>query len=253
MEWDTPFTIFVCNIAPSLPDSFIKRILDLCGKVNRWRRALGVKDEPYDFAFVDFAGPVDALRALRVIPQIVILEKQWTANVDKERRLDLDSYESSLRMKPDYDRQKEYRNDQTIVHMINQIVESSAFAKSVDRLTEVLQSEFDDERNGEHYRYKKEVRDENDRYEQIFRSNLIDWKKTEVQYSLELNEMKKSTESSEERIKREDFLENWTMPKFDLESGKTEYLSQWNDFLEYRKTRKQIRQNEIQLEKLIEE
>ena len=171
MEWDTPVTIFVCNIAPSLPDSFIKRILDQCGKVSRWRRALGVKDEPYDFAFVDFSSPVDALRALRVIPQIVILEKHWFANVDKERRLDLDSYESSMKMKPDYDRQKEYRNDQTIVHMINQIVESSAFAKSVERLTDVLQSEFDDDRNGEHYRYKKEIRDENDRYEQIFRTN----------------------------------------------------------------------------------
>ena len=106
MEYDTPVTIFICNIATSLPDSFIKRVLDQCGKVNRWRRALGVKDEPYDFAFVDFLTTNDTLRALRVIPQIVILEKRWSATVDKEKRYDLDAYESSLKMKPDYDRQK---------------------------------------------------------------------------------------------------------------------------------------------------
>lgn len=253
MEYDTPVTIFICNISPSLPDSFIKRILDQCGKVNTWRRALGVKNEPYDFALVDFATPVDALRALRVIPQIIILEKRWFATVDKDRRLDLDSYESSLQMKPDYDRQKEYRNDQTIVHMINQIVESSAFAQSVKRLTEILISDFDDNRNEEHYRYDREIRDENARYEQVFRSNLNDWKIKEAQYSLELKEMKKSTESSEERNQRENDLENWKMPKFDLNEGKEEYLKRWNMFLEYRKQRKQIRQNEIQLEKLIEE
>ena len=94
-------------------------------------------------------------------------------------------------MKPDYDRQKEYRNDQTIVHMINQIVESSAFAQSVKRLTEILISDFDDNRNEEHYRYDREIRDENARYEQVFRSNLNDWKIKEAQYSLELKEMKK--------------------------------------------------------------
>ncbi|KAK8861136.1 putative RNA-binding protein 25 [Tritrichomonas musculus] len=253
MEYDTPVTIFICNIATSLPDSFIKRVLDQCGKVNRWRRALGVKDEPYDFAFVDFLTTNDTLRALRVIPQIVILEKRWSATVDKEKRYDLDAYESSLKMKPDYDRQKEHRKDQTIVHMINQIVESSAFAKSVERLTEVLHSEFDDDRNGEHYKYKKEVRDENDRYEQIFRANLIDWRKTEIQYNNESKQMKKSEKKSEESINRESFLENWKKPKFDLGDGKEEYLSQWNKFLEYRKQRRQIRQNELKLEELIKQ
>ena len=137
--------------------------------------------------------------------------------------------------------------------MINQIVESSAFAKSVERLTEVLHSEFDDDRNGEHYKYKKEVRDENDRYEQIFRANLIDWRKTEIQYNNESKQMKKSEKKSEESINRESFLENWKKPKFDLGDGKEEYLSQWNKFLEYRKQRRQIRQNELKLEELIKQ
>ncbi|OHS97040.1 hypothetical protein TRFO_36786 [Tritrichomonas foetus] len=253
MDWDTPVTLFVCNIAPSLPDTFVRRILDQCGTVNRWKRAFGVKDEPCDFGFVDYASPNDALRALRVIPQIVILEKKWEAHIDKEKKFDLDSYESALKMRIDYDRSKETRKEQMIVHMVNEIVASSAFARTVKRLTANLESQFDEERTAEHYRYQNEVRHENDLYEQYFRNELIEWKKTEVQYNLEIENMNKSLVSSPERNEREDFLKKWNPPEFNIAdpAAKQEYLNQWNKFLAIRRERKQIRENEKELERLL--
>ena len=255
MEWDTPVTVFICNVAPSLSDTFIKRILEQLGKISSWRRALGVKNEPYDFMFVDFSQPIDVLRALRIIPHIVVLEKKWIAQVDKVVINDLEAFESSVQMKDDYDQAKENRKDQTILYMINQIIESSAFATVVERLTENLESKFDDDRTGEHYRYKRDIRNENDRYESIFRNIKNNWERTEKLYQSEMIEMEKSKVSSEERNNRESFLEQWQKPKFDISTSeaKTQYLKEWDEFMKIRAERKQIRQNEIKLEEIIQD
>ena len=254
MSYDTPVTLFVCNVSPSLPDTFVKNILGQCGKVHRWKRALGLRNEPCDFGYVDYMNPVDVLRALRVIPQITILNMKWEVHIDKDKKFDLDSYESALKLGSDHDMAKELRKDQFIVHMVNEIVASSAFARSVPRLTEVIESENDEERTAEHYRYRNDVHHENDLYEQYFRDNLIEWKKTEFQYSLEMEQMKKSLTSSNERNEREEFLKEWTPPPFDYENeeARKAYLNQWHKFLTIRNERKHIRESEKPLEDLVE-
>ena len=44
MNFDTPVTVFVGNIADTLPDSFVLSILQQFGKVIRWKRAKNDKE-----------------------------------------------------------------------------------------------------------------------------------------------------------------------------------------------------------------
>ena len=249
MDFDTIVTLFVYNIAPTLPDTFVRRVLDQCGNVTQWRRVSGVKNDPTDFGFVDFASPKDALCALRVIPQIKILDLQWQVRIDKNLQDDLDSFEQASKMRAGYDPAKERRSDQIIVQMVNEIVASSAFARSVPRLTDVLFSENDDDRASEHYRYMNEIHNENNNYEEIFRNDLIKWKKVEVSYQREIGEMKKANEQTAERREREEFLRSWETP-IDESENHSEYIEKWKKFMDYRKERKLLRKREKELEKL---
>lgn len=248
MDWDTVVTLFIYGIVPTLPDTFIRRILDQCGKVIQWRRVIGVKNDPTDYGFVEFGSPNDALRALRIIPQIRILDTQWQVKIDKGKIDDLESFEQASKMRIGFDMKKELKQDQLIVQMVNEIVASSAFAKNVPRLTELLFSENDDDRVGEHYRYMNDIHRENDACEEIFRNDLIKWKKIEVNYQKEVDEMKKCTEKSKEQEEREEFLKNWEMNN-DMDDEKN--IKNWKLFLDYRKERKLLRTREIELEKLL--
>ena len=93
-----------------------------------------------------------------------------------------------------------------------------------------------------------DIHRENDACEEIFRNDLIKWKKIEVNYQKEVDEMKKCTEKSKEQEEREEFLKNWEMNN-DMDDEKN--IKNWKLFLDYRKERKLLRTREIELEKLL--
>jgi hypothetical protein len=252
MDWDTPVTVFVTNLAPTLPDTFIYKILSLFGKVLSWRRATGVKDEPCDFAFVDYGSPLDVLRALRIFPKISILGKAWEARIDKSQRPDLLSFDQMRKMRADYDEEKDIKGDQLTLGIINEIVSSSAFARPVPRLTQVLFSENDESRESEHYKYLGEIRKENDELEDRFRTELIEWRKTEIRLAAERKKALKTipNDHAQERIARDQFLRAWKPPDFS-EEGKQDYIAQWKRFQEVRNERRLLRNQEEELEKLL--
>jgi hypothetical protein len=252
MDWDTPVTLFVVNIAPTLPDTFITKILRLCGKVLRWRRASGVKDDPCDFGFVDYGSPLDAMCALRVLPKISILDRVWDAKIDKSQHTDLLSFDQTRQMRADYDEEKDFKKDQLTLGIVNEIVSSSAFARPVPRLTEVLYSENDESRESEHYRYLSEIRKENDEFEEQFRQDLLEWRKTEIRLAGEREEMKTTVENdrSDDRNARDRFLMEWKPPPF-TEEGKEAFVDQWRRFLQLRGQRRLLRSREEEIEKLL--
>jgi hypothetical protein len=254
MDWDTPVTLFIFNLASTLPDTFIIRILRLCGTVLRWRRATGVKENPYDFGFVDYASPNEALQALRVIPQIVILEKTWQAKLDKSQQGDLLSFEQARKMRADFDEEKELKNDQLILRMIDELVSSSAFARSVPRLTDVLFSENDDSRTSEHYKYLNEIHRENDMLEERFRDDLIAWRATEVRLESDREAMRKSIETDcSDRQQRDSFLREWKPPEIAIGDPESEanFVRQWKEFMRIRRERLVLRAEEEEFERLL--
>jgi hypothetical protein len=242
MDWDTPVTLFVLNLATTLPDTFVVRILRLCGNVLRWRRATGVKDNPCDFGFVDYASPSDALQALRLISHITILDKTWDAKIDKSLQSDLRSFEQARRMRPEFSEDRELKNDQLILRMVNELVSSSAFARAVPRLTEVLFSENDDSRTSEHYKYLNEVHKENDQLEELFRSDLSNWRATEVRFESEREALQNSIQNGEpRRFRRDAFLKAWKPPEIIPGDPNSEerFIREWKEFMRIRRERPQ--------------
>ena len=228
MDWDTPVTLFVANIAATLPDTFVRRILVQCGTVLQWRRATGAKQEPMDFGFVDFGSPCDALQAMRVLPYITVLNRTWEVRIDSSKKQDIASFDQMRRMRADFDQDKEKRNDQLILHMVTEMIDSSAFAQVVPRLEGVLFSPNDDAREAENFRYLNDVRHENDELEGMFRSDLIEWKKEEV--AMEAERAALSVDADENRQKRDEFFRSFSFPTED----DPDFIEQWTRFFELR-------------------
>jgi RNA recognition motif-containing protein len=257
MDWDTPVTLFVANILPTLPDTFIRRILQQCGTVTQWRRAIGVKDDPCDFGFVDYGSPADALRALRILPQICVLDKTWIATVDRSMINDLRAFEQARNMRTDFDEEKELRKDQLILHMVNELISSSAFARAVPRLTSVLFSPNDEARTSEHYRYLNEIHRENDELEEVFRTELIEWRKSEVLFENEMKQMEslvKSVQNLENNQEEQDFLREWKWPELTEvnEEEENRFVEAWKRYDRIREKRRLIRKKEEELEAMFD-
>lgn len=242
--WDKPLTLFLSNLAPCLPDSFVKNILQQCGTVQRWQRAMTAKDELSDFGFVEYKYFSDAIRALRIIPNITVLHKKWNLIADRECEYDIFVYQNSLRSRGSFDEEKDKRKDRMCLQMINDYISTSGFQQTVPRLETLIQSENDEARENEHFKYQKEIRLEDEEYDRKFRDKLIEWKKIEIQTQRGINTMKKLEESDAERNIRQQKLRKWKSPT-DPESEE-----EFNDYLKLRKARQNIRGTEILLDQL---
>ena len=234
MDWDTPVTLFIANIAPTLPDTFIRTILTQFGSVREWRRAMGVKKEPCDFGFVDYGSPTDALQAMRIIPKIKILNMQWNVRIDNNKKQDIVSFDQARKMRSDFDDEKERQKDRMILGHIEQMIEGSAFAEVVPRLEGVLYSRYDDDRTAENFRYLREVKEENDELEERFRENLIAWRKEEAEM-----EHERAVIIDAGRAERDQFLRNWTGDASDHER-----------FLRMDLERRKLREMELEIDRM---
>lgn len=234
MDWDTPVTLFLANIAPTLPDTFIRRILTQFGAVREWRRATGVKKEPCDFGFVDYGSPTDALQAMRIIPKIKILDMQWHVRIDNNKKQDIVSFDQARKMRSDFDDERERQKDSMILGLIEQMIEGSAFAQVVPRLEGVLYSKNDDSRTSENFRYLKEVKEENDELEERFRQNLIEWRKEEAEMECDRAEI-----TGTRRAERERFLREWKGDAADRET-----------FMKMEMERRRLREREIEIDRM---
>ena len=246
MDFDAIVTLFIGNIAPGLPDSFTKQILTQCGGLVKWKRATAIKDDLCDFGFADYKTPVDALRAMRIIPQVVILQKRWEAHVDKKYVYELGYLQKSYQERPDYDPIREQKQDQLILKAINELIECSAFSNVVARLDKIIVSPNDEYRETEHYKYEKEIRLENAKLDKIFHDDLIALKRQEV----DQRECSVAMQTLPEQRKEES--SSFTkIPIFEDYASPAEFLLDWEKYSESKKRRHALRLYEQPIEDLL--
>ncbi|EAY01785.1 hypothetical protein TVAG_111420 [Trichomonas vaginalis G3] len=254
MDWDTQVTLFVCNIAPTLPDSFVVSILQQFGHVLNWKRAKTINDRTLDFGFVDFASPNDALKALRLIPYVKVLDLSWTAKLDRSQELNLQAFQTAKNLRLGFNQNQEIREDQLTMKVINELISSATFAKANERMVGIIESEFDEKRESEHFRYQTEVRKEDEQFDSLFKEALMVQKGIEISREAQLKSMEQAKFESQARIDRKNFLRNWKRPM--LESNDIESLTKfaqiWTQFNNYRKERTTMRENEREYENLLE-
>lgn len=257
MNWESPVTVFFCNIEDTLPDSFVLSILQQFGKVLSWKRAKNEKDRTLDFGFADFSSPKGAIKALKLAPHVTVLGKTWIARVDRKKEAEIDNYNSSRALDPSYKaivQQEISEYQKTLTNIKNQI-DSASFAKATQKISGIISSKYDEDRETEHFRYISDIKKENDEYERLFKEKLLQQKSLEAQKENEEHERAaKEKQMLEKRNARQMFLREWQDPELneDDENSLFEFSNKWKEFNAFRKERAELRKQEIEQENLIE-
>ena len=257
MNWESPVTVFFGNIEDTIPDSFVLSILQQFGKVLSWKRAKNEKDRTLDFGFADFSSPKGAIKALKLAPHVTVLGKTWIARVDKKKEAEINNFNSSRALDPSYNAiiQQEISEYQKTLKNINNQIDSASFAKATQKISGVISSKYDEDRETEHFRYISDIKKENDEYERIFKDKLLQQKSVEAQKESEEHERDvKEKEMQEKRNLRQMFLRVWQEPELNGtdENSFIEFSNKWKEFEAFRNERIELRKQEIEQENLIE-
>merc|ERR1719278_2030971 len=93
---DTPtgpaVTVFVGNITERAPDAMVRHLLTTCGPVISWKRVQGATGKLQAFGFCEFNNPDAGLRAMRLLNNFNIADKDLVVKVDAKTRKILEEY-----------------------------------------------------------------------------------------------------------------------------------------------------------------
>lgn len=90
---------YVGKIPDSVPDGFIKNLLEQCGTVAKWERVTDpTSGKPKPFGFCKFVGADSVLRALRLLNGIEFDGGALLLKVDQKTQAYLDEYEAEQRL-----------------------------------------------------------------------------------------------------------------------------------------------------------
>lgn len=92
-------TIFIGNISEKVPDNLIKQVLIKCGVVVGWKRVQDASGKMQAFGFCEYRDPESTLRALRLLKDLKIADKELLVKVDQKTKDLLDEFTKKKRAK----------------------------------------------------------------------------------------------------------------------------------------------------------
>jgi len=92
-------TIFIGNISEKVPDNLIKQVLIKCGVVVGWKRVQDASGKMQAFGFCEYRDPDSTLRALRLLKDLKIADKELLVKVDQKTKDLLDEFTKKKRAK----------------------------------------------------------------------------------------------------------------------------------------------------------
>jgi len=87
-------TVFVGNICETAPDDMIRAMLNTCGYIQNWKRAQGSSGKLQCFGFCTYLNPESAIRAIKMLHNLEVGEKQLTVKVDDSTKQYLETYKT---------------------------------------------------------------------------------------------------------------------------------------------------------------
>ncbi|XP_056150076.1 RNA-binding protein 25b isoform X2 [Lampris incognitus] len=87
-------TVFVGNISEKASDMLIRQLLAKCGIVLSWKRVQGVSGKLQAFGFCEYKEPESTLRALRLLHDLQIGDKNLLVKVDAKTKAQLDEWKA---------------------------------------------------------------------------------------------------------------------------------------------------------------
>lgn len=87
-------TVFVGNISEKASDMLIRQLLAKCGIVLSWKRVQGASGKLQAFGFCEYKEPESTLRALRLLHDLQIGDKNLLVKVDAKTKDQLDEWKA---------------------------------------------------------------------------------------------------------------------------------------------------------------
>lgn len=87
-------TVFVGNISDKASDMLIRQLLAKCGIVLSWKRVQGASGKLQAFGFCEYKEPESTLRALRLLHDLPIGDKNLLVKVDAKTKAQLDEWKA---------------------------------------------------------------------------------------------------------------------------------------------------------------
>ncbi|KAK5852787.1 hypothetical protein PBY51_006628 [Eleginops maclovinus] len=87
-------TVFVGNISEKASDMLIRQLLAKCGIVLSWKRVQGASGKLQAFGFCEYKEPESTLRALRLLHDLPIGDKNLLVKVDAKTKAQLDEWKA---------------------------------------------------------------------------------------------------------------------------------------------------------------
>ncbi|CAL8317803.1 unnamed protein product [Merluccius merluccius] len=87
-------TVFVGNISEKASDMLIRQLLAKCGIVLSWKRVQGASGKLQAFGFCEYKEPESTLRALRLLHDLQIGDKNLLVKVDAKTKAQLDEWKA---------------------------------------------------------------------------------------------------------------------------------------------------------------
>ncbi|XP_054474461.1 RNA-binding protein 25b [Anoplopoma fimbria] len=87
-------TVFVGNISEKASDMLIRQLLAKCGIVLSWKRVQGASGKLQAFGFCEYKEPESTLRALRLLHDLPIGEKNLLVKVDAKTKAQLEEWKA---------------------------------------------------------------------------------------------------------------------------------------------------------------
>jgi RNA-binding protein 25 len=94
-------TVFVGNISDKSSDTLLRQILLRCGRIEGWKRVQDASGKLQGFGFCEYGDPESTLRALRILHEFKLGDKNLVVKVDSKTRTDLLKYVMKKKRKAD--------------------------------------------------------------------------------------------------------------------------------------------------------
>ncbi|XP_034018025.1 RNA-binding protein 25b [Thalassophryne amazonica] len=108
-------TVFVGNISEKASDMLIRQLLAKCGIVLSWKRVQGASGKLQAFGFCEYKEPESTLRALRLLHDLQIGDKNLLVKVDAKTKAQLDEWKAKKKTANEKEKAEDGADDEEVL------------------------------------------------------------------------------------------------------------------------------------------
>lgn len=237
---------YVGKIPESVPDGFIKNLLEQCGSVAKWERVTDpTSGKPKPFGFCKFIGADSVLRALRLLNGIEFDGGALLLKVDQKTQAFLDEHEAEQRLAAQAGGEEEGQKDESALVTIQELIANRA-ATVKDMPPDRDEQQKNDQRDRDAERQEREAAREREREERQKRDEENKFRDREREWERREGDRARDREREKERLaNREKETERRTKECLETDPD-IDFDTWWNKYQDRGYQRRRQREREAE-------